>query len=194
MSRNGWYAANTCCISNPVPIMLRLFSDFEGNVMNVLLTLPFHKFASGRASLHANARANFSQHASPYPANHAQWSSHSTFTDIPMPKNYDPCSLWSKNSSKVLLYYTAHSAMPPFLISRASDNVESRKRPNGTSPSIRPHAALPWITPQTPTAPQSRACPKVSTLGTWASEAVWSLFPKVGKTGQYCCYIHRLCP
>ena len=78
---------------------------------------------------------NFSQHASPYfPANHAQWSSHSTFADISMPKDYDPCSLWSKNfiEGTSVLYCAFRNAN--FLISRASDNVESRKRPNGTSP------------------------------------------------------------
>ena len=32
----GWYAANTCYTSHPVPIMLMLFNDFEGNAMNVL--------------------------------------------------------------------------------------------------------------------------------------------------------------
>ena len=97
-------------------------------------------------------------------------------------------------SSEVLLYYTAHSAMP-FLISRASDNVESRKRPNGTSPeyptSSRSCRRLPH---RLSLHPNRGPVLKVSTLGIWAFEAFWSLFPKVGKTGQYYCYIHRLFP
>ena len=142
---------------------------------------------------------NFSQHASPYfPASHAQWSSHFTFTDISMPKDYDPCSLWSKNfiggTSVLYCAFQAHSAMP-FLISRASDNVESRKRPNGTSPeyptSSRSCRRLPH---RLSLHPNRGPVLKVSTLGIWAFEAFWSLFPKVGKTGQYCCYIHRLFP
>lgn len=105
----------SCYLSNPVPIMLMLFNDFEGNAMNVLrcLFIDCSQQCKPACICTGYAWANFSRHASThFPVNHTQWCSHSTFAGLSIPKYFTiHVNCARRVSLKVLLYYTAHSAM-----------------------------------------------------------------------------------